>query len=233
MSSKTITRRKRDKTATTPAVKVQKKTALQKKSTKIVRRNERIPELPEYMQSRMNKILAEGIKSPQILPQEGLPGLGIDYDGDKELGLLAYISTLGVDNWQFISEQTLALQKVSASSGDTDEVSGDKITSDLAAIASIAPEDALESMLAVQMVATHRAAMSALRQLNNSEYIDQSNSAANRATKLMNAYTRQVEALNKHRGKGQQKMTVEHVHVNEGGQAIIGTIEGGGGNAKK
>ncbi|MBO0332611.1 hypothetical protein J0X12_03235 [Sneathiella sp. CAU 1612] len=49
----------------------------------------------------------------------------------------------------------------------------------------------------------------------------------------MRADTQQMEALNKHRGKGQQKMTVEHVHVNEGGQAIIGTVEGGGENAKK
>jgi hypothetical protein len=34
-----------------------------------------------------------------------------------------------------------------------------------------------------------------------------------------------LEALNRHRGKGQQKMTVEHVHVHSGGQAIVGTVE--------
>ena len=28
-------------------------------------------------------------------------------------------------------------------------------------------------------------------------------------------------------GKGQQKVTVEHVHVHEGGQAIVGNVEGG------
>ena len=33
-----------------------------------------------------------------------------------------------------------------------------------------------------------------------------------------------LEALNKHRGKGQQKVTVEHVHVHQGGQAIVGRI---------
>jgi hypothetical protein len=36
-----------------------------------------------------------------------------------------------------------------------------------------------------------------------------------------------LEALNRHRGKGQQKVTVEHVHVHEGGQAIVGNVEGG------
>jgi hypothetical protein len=29
----------------------------------------------------------------------------------------------------------------------------------------------------------------------------------------------------RHRGKGQQKVTVEHVHVHSGGQAIVGTVE--------
>jgi hypothetical protein len=33
------------------------------------------------------------------------------------------------------------------------------------------------------------------------------------------------DPLNGHRGKGQQKVTVEHVHVHSGGQAIVGTVE--------
>jgi hypothetical protein len=33
------------------------------------------------------------------------------------------------------------------------------------------------------------------------------------------------DTLNRHRGKAQQKVTVEHVHVHSGGQAIVGTIE--------
>jgi hypothetical protein len=38
----------------------------------------------------------------------------------------------------------------------------------------------------------------------------------------------QVEALQRYRGKGQQKVTVEHVHVHSGGQAIVGALQGGG-----
>jgi hypothetical protein len=45
------------------------------------------------------------------------------------------------------------------------------------------------------------------------------------AAKLLLIYARQIEALNKHRGKGQQKVTVEHVHVEAGGQAMVGHIE--------
>jgi hypothetical protein len=40
-----------------------------------------------------------------------------------------------------------------------------------------------------------------------------------------------LEALDKHRRGGNQKMTVEHVHVHEGGQAIVGNVnQGRGGN---
>jgi hypothetical protein len=35
----------------------------------------------------------------------------------------------------------------------------------------------------------------------------------------------QGEALQRYRGKGQQKVTVEHAHINTGGQAIVGTID--------
>ena len=35
----------------------------------------------------------------------------------------------------------------------------------------------------------------------------------------------QLEALQRYRGKGQQKVTVEHVNVNAGGQAIVGTVQ--------
>jgi hypothetical protein len=47
-------------------------------------------------------------------------------------------------------------------------------------------------------------------------------------------YAMLLEALNRHRGKGQQKVTIEHVHVHEGGQAVVGVVEtpGGGGQKK-
>ena len=45
------------------------------------------------------------------------------------------------------------------------------------------------------------------------------------ANKLSRTYTTLLEALNRHRGKGQQKVTVEHVHVHSGGQAIVGAVE--------
>jgi hypothetical protein len=54
------------------------------------------------------------------------------------------------------------------------------------------------------------------------------------ANKLSLTFATLLDALNRHRGKGQQKVTVEHVHVHSGGQAVVGMVEmpGGGDHAK-
>ena len=41
-----------------------------------------------------------------------------------------------------------------------------------------------------------------------------------------------LDALNRHRGKGAQKITVEHVHVHTGGQAVVGVVEAPGGGVQ-
>ena len=46
--------------------------------------------------------------------------------------------------------------------------------------------------------------------------------AVNLACKLQRTLVALVEALHRYRSGGQQKVVVEHVHVNEGGQAIVG-----------
>ena len=83
-------------------------------------------------------------------------------------------------------------------------------------------------MLAVQMAATHGAMMAAANTLNHVKLIQQIDSAERRFNKLARTFTAQVEALKRYRSKGEQKVTVEHVHVHDGGQAIVGNVEGGG-----
>jgi hypothetical protein len=58
---------------------------------------------------------------------------------------------------------------------------------------------------------------------------DQRHGNLNSANKLSRTYSTLLEALNRHRGKGSQKVTVEHVHVHEGGQAIVGNVDTRGG----
>ncbi len=47
---------------------------------------------------------------------------------------------------------------------------------------------------------------------------------ASAAARLLRAYATQVEALRRLRHGGSQTLRVEHVHVNEGGQAVIGNV---------
>ena len=48
------------------------------------------------------------------------------------------------------------------------------------------------------------------------------------AERLTSNYARQLEALDKHRDKDKQKITVEHVNVHTGGQAIVGEVNASG-----
>lgn len=93
---------------------------------------------------------------------------------------------------------------------------------------SLKPSDGIEGMLAEQMVGTHFAAIDCLRlAATPGQNFRARDTSLKQAHKLMMLYARQLETLNKHRGKGQQKVTVEHVHVAEGGQAIVGNVETG------
>ena len=49
--------------------------------------------------------------------------------------------------------------------------------------------------------------------------------------KLARTFTTQMEALKRYRTGGEQKVTVQHVSVNEGGQAIVGNVTQGTGES--
>ena len=103
----------------------------------------------------------------------------------------------------------------------------------LAVVKGVEPRDQLEAMLAAQMAAVHSATMTFARRLNHVENIPQQDSAVCAFTKLARTFAAQVEALKRYRTGGEQKVTVEHVTVNEGGQAIVGSVTHGGRGSSK
>jgi hypothetical protein len=106
----------------------------------------------------------------------------------------------------------------------------------LAVIAGLEPRDEVEAMLAAQMAAVHRATLTFARRLNHVETIPQQDSAERAFNKLARTFTAQMEALKRYRTGGEQKVTVQHVTVNEGGQAVVGNVSaapGGGGGEQK
>ncbi|MDP2601779.1 MAG: hypothetical protein Q8S00_04200 [Deltaproteobacteria bacterium] len=98
----------------------------------------------------------------------------------------------------------------------------------IAVIKGIEPQDQLETMLAVQMAVVHMLTMTFARRLNNVDNIPQQDSAERTFNKLARTFAVQVEALKRYRTGGEQKVTVEHVTVNQGGKAIVGNVTHGG-----
>lgn len=98
----------------------------------------------------------------------------------------------------------------------------------LSIIKDLAPRDAVERMLAVQMVTTHIASIRSARWLAHCENLDQAQAHYAGYNKLIRSFAAQMEALRKHRTGGKQTVTVQHVNVEDGGQAIVGNVETGG-----
>jgi hypothetical protein len=98
----------------------------------------------------------------------------------------------------------------------------------LSVVRGVQPRDELEAMLAVQMGAIHQATMMMARRLNHTSSLAQQDATERALNKLARTYATQMEALKRYRTSGQQKVTVEHVTVNAGGQAIVGAVAHGG-----
>ena len=127
-------------------------------------------------------------------------------------------------------ELTALLNQVAGLTQKDGRADADGMNHLLAQIAAIEPRDGIEAMLATQMATVHNATLKAARQLRGSETIPQKDSNSNAVNKLARTFAAQVEAQKRYRSKGEQKVTVEHVTVNEGGQAIVGHLRAVGGD---
>jgi hypothetical protein len=118
--------------------------------------------------------------------------------------------------------------------GSADEVA---FNAALAVIDGVRPKDEIEAMLAAHMAVTNiallelvartRGAITGHRYEGNG--IKRLDVLGNLTTKFMRTFTMQVEALARKRRKGEQNVTVKHVHVHAGGQAVVGNVSHGGG----
>jgi hypothetical protein len=99
----------------------------------------------------------------------------------------------------------------------------------LAFIDGAKPREEVECALVIQMACTHSAAMAVLGRVGAAHGPDRNVTArASAAARLLRAYATQVEALRRLRNGSSQLMRIEHVHINQGGQAVIGNISGTG-----
>ena len=148
---------------------------------------------------------------------------------DAAVGASLTMEALGLTR---VPEFTALLQHVVELTQKDRKADENGVNQMLAQIAAFEPADGIEAMLATQMAAIHNATMRLARTLRGSETIPQQDSASNAFNKLARTFASQVEALKRYRSKGEQKVIVEHVSVNAGGQAIVGTVQTGGGGSQ-
>lgn len=156
------------------------------------------------------------------------PATVVANDPDDLKGELKSIGGSRSDHWNnILANQTAQALWLTHS----DPATRDKqYSATVAALVGIGPKDELEGMMAAQLIAAHNAAMQCYRRaMIGEQTFEGRRENLAQANKLSRTYATLLEALNRHRGKGQQKVTVEHVHVHSGGQAVVGTVEAPGG----
>jgi hypothetical protein len=149
-------------------------------------------------------------------------------DPAQQPGRLKLIGGSASDDWNnILANQTIQTLWVKHS----DEQSLERqLAATTAALMGIGPKDELDGMMAAQLIAAHNAAMECYRRaMIGEQTFEGRRENLSQANKLSRTYATLLEALNRHRGKGQQKVTVEHVHVHSGGQAVVGVVETPGG----
>lgn len=168
----------------------------------------------------------------KLMNEERLPKFVQDEDGSFQLKVphaATYLAMFGdSSSTSFIDAMSNGCANVS---GRSAENAKDKNHA-LAIVAEIAPRDGIEAMLATQMAAVHLATMRESRLLAGAQTIQQLDAHEKTFNKLTRTFTAQMEALRKHRHGGKQTVTVQHVNVEDGGQAIVGNVSKGGGTQK-
>lgn len=95
------------------------------------------------------------------------------------------------------------------------------------------PRDGVEGQLLVQLIVLHQQSMSWLGSAMRAERVDFANTYLNGASKLLARHHETLDAFINYRRRGEQRVYVEHVNVNDGGKAIIGDVFSGREPSKK
>jgi len=96
----------------------------------------------------------------------------------------------------------------------------------LGTLCTMQPRDEFERMLMVQMIGCHEASVECFERASvPGQYPEAMDLFLKNAARLSSTFVNLMRSLDKHRAKGHQKVIVEHVHVESGGQAIVGNVE--------
>jgi hypothetical protein len=92
--------------------------------------------------------------------------------------------------------------------------------------------NSLEKMLAHQMAVLHNAAMQNASKAALEQDQVHSTRMMNLSIRAMETFQKGLLTIKRLRGTGEQRITIQHVSVSEGGQAVIGQVHPGGAGGK-
>jgi len=162
----------------------------------------------------------------------GKPEL-VHHATDVHLTMAKFMEAFGTpdgDLQQYLLNQVIQIFKgATTSEGFNYTKMAEFANNAMALLNGIQPQDEIEGMLVVQMIAVHNMAMETMElAMITDQGFKWKEASINHATKMLRTFTVQMEALKRYRTGGQQKVIVEHVHVTAGGQAIVGAVSTGG-----
>ncbi len=132
-------------------------------------------------------------------------------------------------NRHIIDENAIATNNIRAEKFDMDKAK--QKSSD--ALIALDVNGGLQSMLAAQMLSIHELQQRTMTYANAIDSLELKKYYTNTAVKLANCFVQQANILAKLQGVGGQKIIVERVDVHQGGQAVVGNIQGGMGKKVK
>ena len=191
---------------------------------------DRLPDAQRERASRVVEAIRDNSAAPSLKLEMKDGTLTIGFEGESsQVATLLQMADIGTADRDFYAGLLSQISCLSSNKRSIDSASSNFV---LAVVRSVNPRDGLEAMLATQMGAIHAATMMMARRLNHVETIPQQDAAERALNKLAWTFATQMEALKCYRTRGQQKVTVELVTVNAGGQAIVGAVEARGGSRK-
>lgn len=201
--------------------KTKKKTKTKIRSSKKAKERELSELEKKALEKWKKKYYKERISPPKFRAIEDNSLVNKEENPDKCCPQM--LETFGSIDHDF--SKTLLSQASSTLSGGEDNV--EKVNFIAALMHGLKPQDETEGVLIAQMAGTHNLIMEYMRRaMIPGQYLQAADDYTNRTYKLMNLFLKQIETLEKYRGKtAQQKVIVEHVHIHEGGQAVVGHIE--------
>lgn len=180
-----------------------------------------------YVKRRETRTPGPGMKIANIRRDDGGLNVSIEVDHpEPSLGHELISAAIGSECGDF-TRGTLEALTMAAQKGEG--VDERLMNYALSMVYGMHPKDQLEATLGVQMAAVQIATMKAAACLGASKSTQAMEAHERIFNRLARTFAAQMEALKRYRSKGEQRVYVERVNVEKGGQAIVGNVGRRGG----